>query len=74
MYKYVEDEERQEILRQREGKRMLVFGQGGEGYIAPDEWCYNCGDCGHLGDVSPSFTCAVPPETRMLLPCVLPRS
>ncbi|PIL37531.1 transcription factor [Ganoderma sinense ZZ0214-1] len=50
MYKYVEDEERQEVLRAREGKRMLAFGQGGEGYIAPDEWCYNCGDCGHLGD------------------------
>ncbi|KAI1795080.1 hypothetical protein LXA43DRAFT_993390 [Ganoderma leucocontextum] len=50
MYKYVEDEERQEVLRAREGKRVLAFGQGGEGYIATDEWCYNCGDCGHLGD------------------------
>nr|VWO93976.1 Uncharacterized protein [Ganoderma boninense] len=50
MYKYMEDEERQEVLRAREGKRMLAFGQGGEGYIASDEWCYNCGDCGHLGD------------------------
>jgi len=28
----------------------LGLGKGGEGYIAPDDWCYNCGDCGHLGD------------------------
>ncbi|KAI0737683.1 hypothetical protein C8Q80DRAFT_1222737 [Daedaleopsis nitida] len=50
IYRYVEDEVRQEILRDREGKRLLEFGQGGEGYIATDEWCYNCGECGHLGD------------------------
>jgi len=23
-----------------------------EGYIARDQWCYNCGGRGHLGDVS----------------------
>ncbi|TBU43306.1 hypothetical protein BD309DRAFT_961038 [Dichomitus squalens] len=50
LYKYVEDEDRQEILRVRETKRVLAFGEGGEGYIATDEWCYNCGECGHLGD------------------------
>ncbi|CDO68458.1 hypothetical protein BN946_scf184760.g14 [Trametes cinnabarina] len=50
IYEYVGDEERQEILREREAKRTLALGQGGEGYIATDEWCYNCGGCGHLGD------------------------
>lgn len=29
----------------------MRIGYGGEGYIAEDQWCYNCGDCGHLGDV-----------------------
>ncbi|KAI0920785.1 hypothetical protein AcW1_005039 [Taiwanofungus camphoratus] len=50
IYEYVDDVERQDILRIREGKRTLALGQGGEGYIASDEWCYNCGGCGHLGD------------------------
>ncbi|OSD04455.1 hypothetical protein PYCCODRAFT_1487261 [Trametes coccinea BRFM310] len=50
IYEYVDDDERQEILREREAKRTLALGQGGEGYIATDEWCYNCGGCGHLGD------------------------
>ncbi|RDX55414.1 hypothetical protein OH76DRAFT_1396803 [Lentinus brumalis] len=50
MYRYVEDEVRQETLRTREEKRVLPLGQGGEGYIATDEWCYNCGGSGHLGD------------------------
>lgn len=68
MYKYVEDEERQAVLHAREGKRILAFGQGGEGYIAPDEWCYNCGDYGHLGDVSCSFTCPEASEPRLLFP------
>lgn len=52
MYTYVQDDTRQEILREREEKRPLALGEGGEGYIATDEWCYNCGGCGHLGDVS----------------------
>ena len=56
MYRYVEDEVRLETLRVREEKRVLVLGQGGEGYIASDEWCYNCGGSGHLGDVSFHFT------------------
>ncbi|KAJ3523629.1 hypothetical protein NM688_g8695 [Phlebia brevispora] len=51
MYEYVEDAERQMILSVREQKRDLAIGQGGEGYIAPEDWCYNCGGCGHLGDV-----------------------
>ncbi|KAI0650837.1 hypothetical protein C8Q79DRAFT_945317 [Trametes meyenii] len=50
IYEYVDDDERQEILRVRESKRTLPLGQGGEGYIATDEWCYNCGGHGHLGD------------------------
>ena len=56
MYRYVEDEVRLETLRVREEKRVLVLGQGGEGYIASDEWCYNCGGSGHFGDVSSHFT------------------
>ncbi len=51
IYEYVADEERHEILREREAKRTLPLGGGGEGYIATDEWCYNCGGSGHLGDV-----------------------
>ncbi len=51
MYEYVEDAERQSILVAREQKRDLAMGEGGEGYIAPEDWCYNCGGCGHLGDV-----------------------
>ncbi|EED82859.1 predicted protein [Postia placenta Mad-698-R] len=50
LYQFVDDAERQNILQEREGKRRLALGQGGEGYIATDEWCYNCGGCGHLGD------------------------
>lgn len=52
MYEYVDDVQRQEILRSREEKVDLAIGEGGEGYIARDEWCYNCGESGHLGDVS----------------------
>jgi len=54
LYDYVTDPEREAILRHRESKQSFAFGQGGEGYIASDEWCYNCGNTGHLGDVSPS--------------------
>ena len=56
MYRYVEDEVRLETLRVREEKRDMALGQGGEGYIASDEWCYNCGGSGHFGDVSSHFT------------------
>ena len=51
MYEYVEEVERQTIIDLREQKRDLALGEGGEGYIAPEDWCYNCGGCGHLGDV-----------------------
>ena len=51
MYQYVDENEREEILRLREEKIDLRIGEGGEGYIATDEWCYSCGQSGHLGDV-----------------------
>ncbi|KAF7789446.1 hypothetical protein EIP86_000391 [Pleurotus ostreatoroseus] len=50
MYEYVEETERQTLIDLREQKRDLALGEGGEGYIAPEDWCYNCGGCGHLGD------------------------
>ncbi|KAH9973012.1 hypothetical protein BGW80DRAFT_1311034 [Lactifluus volemus] len=50
LYEYVADREREAILQHRESKQSLPLGNGGEGYIARDEWCYNCGDSGHLGD------------------------
>ena len=56
MYTYVEDDARQDALRVREGKSTLPLGEGGEGYIATDEWCYNCGGSGHLGDVRLPFS------------------
>ncbi|KAJ8482247.1 hypothetical protein ONZ45_g15023 [Pleurotus djamor] len=49
-YSYVSDEGRQEILQVRESKYDLEIGEGGEGYIGTDIWCYNCGDDGHWGD------------------------
>lgn len=45
------DEDRGRILDWRRSKRSLQLGKGGEGYIAEDEWCYNCGEAGHWGDV-----------------------
>ncbi|KAI6047204.1 hypothetical protein EDC04DRAFT_2556591, partial [Pisolithus marmoratus] len=50
IYQYVTDEERMLIGRNREAKKQLRIGQGGEGYIGADEWCYNCANTGHLGD------------------------
>ncbi|KAJ6484983.1 hypothetical protein C8R47DRAFT_1016740 [Mycena vitilis] len=50
LYVYVEDDERQHILQIRKGRKGLPLGQGGEGYIADDAWCYNCGGSGHWGD------------------------
>jgi protein AIR1/2 len=55
MYDYHTDDERQITLRRRQEKSSLGLGNGGEGYIADDEWCYNCGNCGHWGDVSWSY-------------------
>ncbi|KAH7929488.1 hypothetical protein BV22DRAFT_1056977 [Leucogyrophana mollusca] len=50
IYHYVTDEERTLIIQTRDEKRKFAIGEGGEGYIASDEWCYNCGNSGHLGD------------------------
>ncbi|KAI0306899.1 hypothetical protein B0F90DRAFT_1807637 [Multifurca ochricompacta] len=50
LYEYVTDREREVILQHRESNQSLALGKGGEGYIARDEWCYNCGNGGHLGD------------------------
>lgn len=44
-------EERLATLAAREAKSELKIGEGGEGYIATELWCYNCGEEGHLGDV-----------------------
>ncbi|KAI0686503.1 hypothetical protein BC835DRAFT_1309489 [Cytidiella melzeri] len=52
IYEYVSDAERKIVLEEREQKSSLEVGAGGEGYIGPEDWCYNCGSCGHLGDVS----------------------
>ncbi|KLO16350.1 hypothetical protein SCHPADRAFT_926593 [Schizopora paradoxa] len=50
MYEYVSDSRRDEILKRRREKEGFQFGEGGEGFIGEDLWCYNCGDEGHLGD------------------------
>lgn len=51
IYTYLTDAERDDVLTDRESKSHLDFDNGGEGYIARDRWCYNCGGSGHLGDV-----------------------
>ncbi|KAL5530299.1 hypothetical protein ACEPAF_6556 [Sanghuangporus sanghuang] len=50
LYEYLDDVEREAILKSRREKENLPIGQGGEGYIGEDYWCYNCGGEGHLGD------------------------
>ncbi|KAG2369823.1 hypothetical protein BDR07DRAFT_318627 [Suillus spraguei] len=50
IYQYVTDEDRVKIMQTREEKKKLGFGKGGEGYIASELCCYNCGNTGHLGD------------------------
>ncbi|KAK0206546.1 hypothetical protein DFS33DRAFT_1255994 [Desarmillaria ectypa] len=51
IYVYIpEESERVQILHTRREKSKAGLGQGGEGYIAEDEWCYNCGVEGHWGD------------------------
>ncbi|CAA7259740.1 unnamed protein product [Cyclocybe aegerita] len=50
LYEYFSVEEQAHILTHRQAKKDMKLGQGGEGYVADDEWCYNCGDCGHWGD------------------------
>jgi protein AIR1/2 len=51
MYLYLSDEGKSKVISFREEKQKLKLGEGGEGYIANDEWCYNCGNYGHWGDV-----------------------
>ena len=55
MYEYVDDAERDVIIRRRKTKENLGIGKGGEGFVGDDLWCYNCGRDGHLGDVSVSY-------------------
>ncbi|KAF8195939.1 hypothetical protein K438DRAFT_1826769 [Mycena galopus ATCC 62051] len=50
VYVYVEDAEHERILQTRKERKGLHLGQGGEGYIARDSCCYNCGGSGHWGD------------------------
>ncbi|KAG6854799.1 hypothetical protein C0991_001226 [Blastosporella zonata] len=50
LYEYLTEEARCLLLRRRKEKQHLSLGEGGEGYIADDEWCYNCGNLGHWGD------------------------
>ncbi|KAK0491018.1 hypothetical protein IW261DRAFT_1435232 [Armillaria novae-zelandiae] len=51
IYVYISEEnERVQILHARRAKSKAGLGEGGEGYIAEDEWCYNCGVEGHWGD------------------------
>lgn len=52
MYAYLSDAAHVEVIAYRNEKCGCKLGEGGEGYIADDEWCYNCGNAGHLGDVS----------------------
>ncbi|KAG5637770.1 hypothetical protein H0H81_003271 [Sphagnurus paluster] len=50
LYDYLDEEGKNLSLKIRKQKRNLSIGQGGEGYIARDKWCYNCGSAGHWGD------------------------
>ena len=52
IYDYLSDKERDLALEDREAKKNLALGLGGEGYIGSVDWCFNCGDGDHLGDVS----------------------
>ena len=51
LYEYANQEVKDGTLRRRRERQHLMLGRGGEGYIADDEWCYNCGHSGHWGDV-----------------------
>jgi len=50
LYDYFTEDEKDHAVRTRKEIRDLPLGNGGEGYIADDEWCYNCGGSGHWGD------------------------
>ena len=55
VYDYFTSSEKKSTLETRESKSTLKLGEGGEGFIATDEWCYNCGNSGHWGDVRTFF-------------------
>ncbi|KAL0579546.1 hypothetical protein V5O48_002475 [Marasmius crinis-equi] len=50
MYDYLTESARNTTLEKRRARKNLPLGQGGEGFIAEDVWCYNCGGSGHWGD------------------------
>ncbi|KAG5727492.1 hypothetical protein E4T56_gene11992 [Termitomyces sp. T112] len=50
LYEYLTEEAKGLVIQTRQEKQNLALGEGGEGYIADDEWCYNCGNLGHWGD------------------------
>ncbi|KAF8914586.1 hypothetical protein CPB85DRAFT_519191 [Mucidula mucida] len=50
LYEYISEEDRTKTINSRREKATLSLGEGGEGYIAEDAWCYNCGLGGHWGD------------------------
>ena len=43
------------MLKDRASKKDLALGLGGEGYIGAEDWCFNCGDAEHLGDVGQAY-------------------
>ncbi len=51
LYEYTTGEDRNRIIATRETKRHIKLGEGGEGHVGDDEWCYNCANPGHWGDV-----------------------
>lgn len=55
LYDYLDPDHRSTVLAARLQVRDLQLGDGGEGYIGEEEWCYNCGVSGHWGDASLSF-------------------
>ncbi|KAG6850044.1 hypothetical protein H0H93_002053 [Arthromyces matolae] len=50
LYEYLAEEARTVVIKARNDKQTRRLGEGGEGYIGEDEWCYNCGNFGHWGD------------------------
>ena len=62
------DEERILIMQSREEKKQHAIGEGGEGYISREMWCYNCANTGHLGDVSTKMPMTIRhPESQATL-------
>ena len=51
LYEYTTGEDQNRIIATRETKRHIKLGEGGEGHVGDDEWCYNCASPGHWGDV-----------------------